>query len=170
MEIWKDIVGYEGLYKVSNKGNIRSLDRLGKNGKNSQMLYKGRPRKARKHNGYFVVDLSKNNEAKTYFVHRLVVSAFIQSGGVVNHKDGNKLNNKLENLEVGTHLENIHHAFATGLISHKGVKNSQSKLTQKDVVCIRKRYGCGERISDISKSYDVSSETVRTVVRGLSWV
>lgn len=170
MEIWEDIEGYEGFYKISNVGNVHSLDRFGRNGKNSMMLYRGKPIKARKHNGYFIVDLHRDNKAKTHFIHRLVASAFIKRGGIVNHKDGNKLNNTTENLEVGSHRDNMRHAFATGLISHKGVKNSQSKLTPEDVRHIRKLHGDGQTIVNISKDYDVSSEAIRKVVRRLSWV
>lgn len=94
-EIWKDIVGYEGLYQVSNIGNVRSLN--WKNCGYAKNLW------LKPHNkGYYQVELVKNKKKKTFVVHRLVSIAFIpnpENLPCVNHKDENKQNNCVENLE-----------------------------------------------------------------------
>ena len=94
-EIWKDVVGYEGLYQVSNMGNVRSLK--WKNCGYTRNLW------LKPHNkGYFQVELVKNKKKKTFVVHRLVSVAFIPNPDnlpCVNHKDENKQNNCVDNLE-----------------------------------------------------------------------
>lgn len=96
MEEWKEIPGYEGLYKVSNFGSI-------KNKNNIQM----KPQLSKQ--GYYKITLYKNKK-KTYFIHRLVLLAFVgQSNLQVNHKNFNKIDNSLVNLEYVTPIENIHH-------------------------------------------------------------
>lgn len=114
-EIWKDIQGYEGLYQVSNLGRVKSLARLDTRGQrvSEKILKLGKHRA-----GYFRVNLYKNGKMKQYLVHRLVALAFIpnpENKEQVNHIDGNKQNNVIENLEWCTHSENIQHAYRTGL-------------------------------------------------------
>ena len=109
LEQWKDIKGYEGLYQVSNYGRVK---RKYNNGK-IRIL-----KPISTNNGYLRVSLSKNSVNNTYFVHRLVAQAFIlnpENKPEVNHIDGDKTNNKIENLEWCTRSENIQHAFYTGL-------------------------------------------------------
>lgn len=93
-ELWKDIKDYEGLYKISNKGNIVSLPRKGAKG--------GLLKQTKDKDGYLCVGLNKNNSRKTFKVHRLVAMAFIPNPNnlpEVNHKDEIKSNNYVENLE-----------------------------------------------------------------------
>ena len=103
-EIWKDVPGYEGLYQVSSVGRI---------------MRDGRTRKLKSdHMGYLVVALCKKGIEKDWKVHRLVALAFLQNPEqkrVVNHIDGDKQNNRVENLEWVTHSENMRHAYTTGL-------------------------------------------------------
>lgn len=102
-EIWKDIQGYEGLYQVSNLGRIRSLDRYVHHPKGGERLSKGqiiKPGATRK--GYLFVTLAKENEVRPKRINRLVAEAFLpnpQNLEVVNHKDENKANNTVDNLE-----------------------------------------------------------------------
>lgn len=106
MEIWKDIEGFEGLYQVSNMGNVRSLDRfiVCKNGKIRK--YKGKtlqPILAKK-NGYYTVSLVQGIRREVHYIHRLVALYFVENlnpkkYNVVNHIDENKLNNIYTNLE-----------------------------------------------------------------------
>lgn len=94
MEIWKDIGGYEGLYQVSNIGRVK---RLLKGNLNGRIL-----KPVTDKDGYSRVRLSKNNLQKNHSIHRLVASAFIANPNgftIINHKDENKANNKIENLE-----------------------------------------------------------------------
>ncbi|MEC0106769.1 NUMOD4 domain-containing protein [Paenibacillus taichungensis] len=112
-EEWRDVVGYEGLYVVSNYGVVKSLGN-----------HRGRKEKIMKthvcRNGYEKLDLCKKGQpTKKVYVHRLVASAFIQNPlnkEQVNHINCKKLDNKLENLEWVTRRENIAHAYATGLM------------------------------------------------------
>lgn len=112
-EEWKDIAGYEGLYQVSNFGNVRSVDRHTETS-NSVRFYKGRLMKQCKNrNGYMQVSLCKNGCYKCCLVHRIVAIAFIQISdsdkNEVNHKDENKENNNACNLEWVTRIENEMH-------------------------------------------------------------
>lgn len=124
-EIWKDVVGYEGLYLVSNLGNVKSLNynRTGKEGILKPILDK---------DGYYCVNLSKNAKSKHIKVHRLVVEAFIgeiPTGLVVNHINEIKTDNRLENLEICTIRENTIHGTANARrsASLKGRKFSEER-------------------------------------------
>lgn len=101
-EIWKDIVGYEGTYQVSNKGRVKNI--LPKNGKLLSTYSNNR--------GYIGVHLYKNSKCKNFLVHRLVAQAFIENPlnlPQVNHKDEDKNNNCVDNLEWCTNTYNRHY-------------------------------------------------------------
>lgn len=105
LETWADIDGYEGYYQVSNQGFIRNSKGL---------ILKAHPNNS----GYYLIALTIKTIRKAHLVHRLVASAFLskkEGATQVNHKDGNKLNNKAENLEWATPSENARHAWAMGL-------------------------------------------------------
>lgn len=122
-EIWRPIAGFEGLYEVSDQGDIRSLDhsveQLNRWGTKTTWNYPGmvlKPRRAK--NGYLYVHLSKVGVRKTVKNHRVVAETFIppiEGKTEVNHKDGCKQNNNWENLEWSTRQGNIDHAIETGL-------------------------------------------------------
>lgn len=124
-EVWKDIKGYEGLYQVSNLGNVRSLNY------NRQKIIK-QLRPCKNIRGYWAVSLLKNNKRKTKMVHRLVAESFIENTKnniLVNHKDGNKNNNCAANLEWCTPQYNINEAFRMGL--NKAKKGQEHHLSRK---------------------------------------
>lgn len=116
-EIWKDIPEYEGLYQASNLGRIRSIRRYGTAGG----ILKGEI----DDDGYIRIPLSKNNIHRKFKAHRLVFMAFCPTGDPklqINHKDGNKKNNKLENLEWCTASYNTIHSYINGLNKTRGIK------------------------------------------------
>ena len=117
-EIWKDIEGYEGYYQVSNKGNIRSLDRIIQKSDGVLMLLKGRMMTKRNStDGYWLAKLSKNDRSKSIGIHILVARHFIPNPlGLpeVNHKDLNRKNNEATNLEWCTHLDNVRYSQVRG--------------------------------------------------------
>lgn len=112
-EIWKPIVGYEDYYEVSNKGKIRSLDRYVKGRGGSTYFKKGIERKqCHDTNGYLFVLLSVDGKLKQLSTHRIVATAFLgESDLEVNHKNGNKEDNRVENLEYVTRRENQLHSY-----------------------------------------------------------
>ena len=111
MEEWKDIIGYEGYYQVSSKGNVRSLDRTLINANGVKSSVKGKEiYKSLVGAGYYQVKLYKDGKKSNKYVHQLVANAFISNPkncSEINHIDYNKENNCVENLEWCTHIENI---------------------------------------------------------------
>lgn len=160
------IIGYEGLYKIDEYGNIQSLPIKYKRGG----VIKTHVNK----HGYVVAYLSKNNVVKTVKVHRLVATAFIPNPfnyQKVNHKDGIKTNNFYENLEWGTQKHNIQHAFATGLSNQSGFKNNAGKI--KDIGTLRaiiSEWNTG-LVSQtyLAKKYGVSQGTISNIIKGKSY-
>lgn len=120
IEEWKDIKGYEGLYKISNHGRIKSNKHYNKN-KILKPIIKNRR--------YQEISLTKNNKKKSVKIHRLVALHFIlnpDNKSQVNHKDGNKQNNHISNLEWVTASENMKHAYCNNL-----TKDSINKAINK---------------------------------------
>ena len=106
MEIWKDIKNYEGIYQINNFGKIKSAYKKGNNCNNKIL------KASYTYNGYERIGLSKNNKTKKYLVHRLVAETFIPNPNnyeQVNHKDENKQNNNINNLEWCTRSYNINY-------------------------------------------------------------
>ena len=127
-EIWKPVVGYEGVYEVSNKGRIKSLERI-VNTKNRQIHRHESIRNLKIHDGYYYVTLAKNCKRETIAVHRIVAMAFIDKPNEKNHIDHintNRLDNRVENLKWCTRLEN-----ARNPITHQKVVNSRKSKEYK---------------------------------------
>lgn len=125
MEIWKDIEGYEELYQVSNFGRVQSKEHIVPCRGNKTRVVKGRIRAPQLNpKGYSIVVLCKENKLKTFTVHQLVAHAFIPGfikGTEVNHKDGNKANPHVDNLEISNPSHNRLHAVRTGLVAKVGI-------------------------------------------------
>lgn len=130
---WRDILGYEGMYQVSNLGNIMNLERkvLGPFG--SQRTIKQRVRRPQiKKSGYHISNLCGPTGTKCFSVHQLVAQAFIPDfikGMEINHIDGNPGNNCLSNLEISNPSHNQLHAVRTGLKAKTGVSSSYRYIT-----------------------------------------
>ena len=166
-EIWKDIEGYEGLYQVSNMGRIKSFqyDKIkGKILKPSLCAF-----------DYLKINLRLNNTPKTEKLHRLVAKAFIpnpENKPQINHKDGNKQNNRVDNLEWCTDRENKQHAVRMGLHTVlKGEDNPNAKLTWKQANSIRKEYKKGNTThKKLGKKYSIGKSRIGEILLNKAWV
>ena len=159
----KDIKGFENRYTISNLGIVRSLV--------SGKILKPNITKF----GYARVSLRYPNcrDYKTYFIHRLVALHFIPNPNnylEVNHKDCNRLNNKVTNLEWVTREMNVKHSFEFGNASNKGMRNPNSKLNDDDIVAIRALIKT-KRFSNvkIAKYFRVSPATINFISRNITW-
>lgn len=159
LEEWKDIEGYEGIYQVSNYGNVKSLARQRRNSKGIYMQKEKLLSLTNTSTGYKKVELVKNGKKKGYKVHRLVAMAFIdnpENKPEVNHIDGNKINNHVDNLEWVTSSENSIHAYKTGLNPNK------KELNETVVVAM---YINGTSKEDIAKEFGVSNLVIKRILK-----
>lgn len=126
-EIWKDILGFEGLYQVSNLGRVKSLERIDARGHRvKEKILKP----TINHKGYYKASLYKNSKVKKYSVHRLVYEAFngqIPEGLQVNHINEIKTDNRLENLNLMTCKENINYGTGIERSAKKRINGKKSK-------------------------------------------
>lgn len=131
-EVWLDVVGFEGLYKISNLGRVKSIERKTKY-KNSFRTVKERMLKTSLNGGYKKLQLSKNGKTTTYKLHRLLAEAFLNHKPnrykiVVDHIDNNPLNNNLDNLQLITHRQNIVKDTKRGTSKYVGVQKIGDKF------------------------------------------
>lgn len=137
-EEWRDIKGFKGSYAVSNQGNVKSLKRVifRANGK-KQLVEEKIMKPARNSHGYFIISLSKEGKGFTRQLHRLAAKAFLPLDNTrinVNHKNGIKTDNRVENLEWMTQKENIAHALRLGLIKRNRCDLCGMFRKKKDLV------------------------------------
>jgi hypothetical protein len=160
--IEKAIIGFEN-YTACENGDIFSLPKKTRKGKRKlkPMQYK---------NGYMSVDLVKDSKVYKKLVHRLIAITFIENPDKkpqVNHINGIKNDNRLLNLEWNTRSENQLHSIKIGLRTAKGIKNSQAKLIDSDIVSIRNSNLSGK---ELSKKYNVSRATISQIINMKTWV
>lgn len=169
MEIWKDIKDYEGLYQVSNIGRVRRLK--GYYCKNDKII-KSRYDK----DGYLQICLSKNNKTKFFRVHRLVACAFIdnlENKLYINHINGIKDDNRVENIEWCTASENQKHCIRTGLKKEyfkNGSEHRNSKLNELQVKIIKyllKKSNLSQTV--IASFFNVSIGTISSIKNNKTW-
>jgi len=153
MEIWKDVIGYEGLYQVSNLGRIKSL-------KFNKIKYLSIKRTNKI--GYINVVLFNNLSKKSFYIHRLIAISFIPNAlnkPDVNHINGIKTDNRLCNLEWTTTKENVNHATFYGLKKDRKITYNQaieireSKLKQKELAKIYKIHPSTISYIKLNKTY-----------------
>lgn len=166
-EIWKDVAGYNGKYRISSFGRLTSI-----NGryKGEQLL---KPCLAKKE-GYYITCLRINGGKEYYRIHRLVAVMFLENISnlpSVNHKDGNKVNNQVSNLEWVTTGENTSHAFRTGLADFKGEKSKNSRLKDSDVLNIRSLHNQGLSSTEIGAKINhlVGDRHIRDIINRVNW-
>ena len=171
MEIWASVSGYEGFYEVSDHGALRRI-----------ATPSGRPKCAIvaphiKRNGYLDYWLWLKGKVRLVQAHRLVIETFIgpiPDGLCVNHKNGVKSDNRLDNLEVVTPSENIRHGYR--VLGRKppnnpsyGEKNGSAVLNSEKVRSIRSLYATGLTQYQVADAFGVSQRTINLVVRRLTW-
>ena len=165
-EVFEDLKGYEDSYQISDSGRVFTKRRLIGN----QIHYGKELVPQLTYDGYLKVTLSKDGVSKKAYLHRLVASQFIDNPmniPQINHKDGNKLNNSVTNLEWCTKQENQNHAVRTGLMQ-RGQERPSAKLTESQVLDIYKLKGV-LKAQDIATMYNVSKNTINCILRGSKW-
>ena len=163
IEIYKDIKDYEGCFQISNLGNIRSLDRYIKHYRGGLKFQKGRDNKSMRMTtmGYWRTTLKMGGVNKTFFIHQLVANAFLDKPSdhlIINHIDGIKTNNRIDNLEWTTHSGNVQHAVKLRLI--------KTKLTDEQALKIKYSNGTTR---GLGKEYGVSSGIIWRIKNGLAY-
>jgi|688.fasta_scaffold534206_3 hypothetical protein len=174
-EIWKDVLGFEGKYQVSNLGNIKSLRRVKERNKMGKVVI---PEKVLSPHvdkvGYKRLYLYNDGFKKRDLLHRIVAKTFIpnpENKPEVNHKNGIKTDNRVENLEWATTSENRIHAFENKLqIAIKGSKLPQSILKEEDIIAIRELWDKRKYLQkEIAQMYNVSKSCIYQIVYKKNW-
>ncbi len=166
-EFWKDIIGLEEVFVVSNKGRIRRI--MHRKNPTNRLMKQFFDKEGE---GYMQIPLCNLGKKTFFLVHRTVAISFIpnpENKPEVNHKDGDKTNNCVENLEWATSLENIRESWRMGLSkSRTGEKHHNSKLTEKEVLEIR---NIGNTMSqkEIGRLYGINHQAVYKILKRLRW-
>lgn len=167
-EIWKDIPEYEGIYMISNKGRVKSLHtRICDINKVGVILTPV------KRGGYDRVSLQKKGAIKWKSIHRLIMIAFVPNPNnfpIINHINGIRNDNSLDNLEWCTQSRNVSHAFEIGLkIAAKGTRHGRCKLSENNVLEIRRLIVEGKNNKEIGNKFNVSKTHIGYIKSGKLW-
>lgn len=165
IEVWKDVKGFEGRFKVSNYGRVLSIN--GRH-KGEKILTPN----LQKSTGYYSTTLNWIGRRRNIRIHVLVAEAFLEKPNIphvcVNHKDGNKLNNRLDNLEWTDKKANCAHAVATGLHNLKGENHPSRKLTNDSVHAIKFLFPSISN-SELANTFNISRRQICDIRRGIGW-
>jgi hypothetical protein len=162
-EAWLPVIGYEGLYEVSDLGRVRSLPRFNTAGGVLKTQFDRR--------GYGRVSLCCNGVPKVAKVHQIVAAAFIgpcPDGLMVCHGPGGSSDNRVVNLSYGTAQQNVHDKFRDGTMA-RGERHGRTKLTAASIRDIRARRAQGERVTALAREYGVGHATIGRIISGAVW-
>lgn len=170
-EEWRDVAGYEGLYQVSNFGNVKRVALIPK------YRYGCFLTPTPTHKGYIEVTFCKGHpvQQKSFRIHQLVMRTFGSAPpfdkAEVNHKNGCKTDNRIDNLEWMTTKENVNHSFKVlgRQPNHLRGEDHFHKLTDEDVKIIRQMFADGNSISEITKYFAVARRTISDVIHRKTW-
>lgn len=170
MVVWKAIPGFDG-YEASSIGEVRSIDRVINGGRWGIENRKGRVIKSSLDTyGYPQVSLSVGKRLISKKVHRLVMLAFVgDSELMVNHKDSNRANNRLDNLEYVTAEENVRHSIDKGLSKRIGEGNPNSKFKEADVLRMKELKKSGSTYREIGTMYGIDYRNAHRIISGKQW-
>lgn len=173
-EVWKPVVGFESHYDVSNHGHVRAIWRKWHIERRDEQLC-GKILKTQIDKlGYERIKLRRDGKTKVTTVHILVLAAFRgprPQGHSADHLDGNRSNNKLNNLEYCTHAENVRRSDIRngGRPWNKGEGNPNATLTEEKVRAIRRLAGEGATFQELADKYDISPKHAYKIVRREKW-
>ena len=166
-EIWKDVIGFESLYMVSNIGRVKSLDRMTYDNK---YAIKGFMLKYGRHPyGYHKYTLCKDGKMYYTTAHKLVAKAFLSNKDnlpCINHIDNNPDNNRVENLEWCTFSHNSKQAYKSGNLSKLGELNSMSKLLAEEALFI---FNSTMDKQAIASQFNISIQSINDIKAGRRW-
>jgi hypothetical protein len=174
---WVDVVGYEGIYQITRCGKMRSLDRLVKGRGGNRQRVKGTLLKPSISDGYLYFHLRDGEGGRhNKYMHRLLCVAFLpnhKNYPCVNHKDSNRANNSLDNLEWCTQQQNIQHAYDNGRIENlnaaRGEQSGVSILKDWQVREIKHKLRGKETVASIARDYLVDFKTISSIRDNKTW-
>lgn len=159
---WRPIPGFEGRYSITRDGRVWSHSRE-KYHKTPHWMTGSMTK------GYWAVNLDETNRK---YIHHLVMMTWGEPrpspAHEINHRDTNKLNNHISNLEWLTHVQNVQHATINGLMT-RGNAHGMAKLTEIEVLDIRRRYAGGEKQMTLASEYNVHFSTIHLIVKRKKW-
>lgn len=171
MTEWKPILGFIGLYEISDDGQVVRISTHGRRPKAIRRVV----RPHRKPNGYYAVDIQRDQQRYRTYLHRAVWEAFrepIPSGFEINHRDGDRSNNRLDNLELTTSSGNMLHCFqelSPSLNRVRGEEHHKAQLTADDVLTIVKLARAGNSWRELGLMFGVSKTAIGHIFRGNTW-
>ncbi|MEJ7806020.1 MAG: NUMOD4 domain-containing protein [Telluria sp.] len=169
MEVWRDVVGYEGRYQVSDQGRVKSLPNARRK---SELILKQSPHVK---SGHMIVRLTDSYGGRwrqgNYYVHALVLTAFLcfaPTGEEGCHDDGNPANNALKNLRWDTRASNQADRTKHGT-DNAGERNGQATLTEQNVRSIKTRLATGAKVGVLAKEFGVVHGAISLIKQGKRW-
>lgn len=169
-EEWKPVAGSEGKFEVSNHGRVKALPWEFRHWCGKMIPQPEKILKQSRHSGGYRIVSLRQGTRKAY-VHKLVMEAFVgpAEGRDVNHIDGDKTNNRLDNLEYCDRLHNVHHAIATGLQNNGGEGNGMHRYTAEQITAAHRMVQRGSTYAEAAMAAGIGESTVEMVVSGKRW-